>query len=86
MKLPIPILMDPTGMAGRAYKATRTPEVVLIGKEGQILYQGAVDSSGGSRFTTKPVRHWLQEAIVAYRTSRAVTPERTTPWGCTIKY
>ena len=86
LNLSFPILLNPTGTVGRAYNATRTPEMVIVGKTGEIVYQGAVDSSGGSRHTKETVKYWFESALRQYLAGSPVTQKRTKPWGCSIKY
>ena len=81
-----PILLNPKGDVGKAYNATRTPEVVLIGREGTIEYQGAVDSSGGSNHARQAVQPFLKIALKQYQSGQPVTAKKTKPWGCSIKY
>lgn len=47
--LPYPILVDKSGEVGKLYSAKTTPHMFVIGREGSIVYQGAVDDdpSGG---------------------------------------
>ena len=84
--LEFPILLNPNGDVGKAYNATRTPEVFLIGKEGTIRYRGAVDSSGGSKHATKEVQPFLKTALKQYQSGQPITAKKTKPWGCSIKY
>ena len=86
LNLSFPILLNPDGSVGKAFSATRTPEMVIVGKEGVIIYQGAVDSSGGSRHTKGPVQYWFKRALTEYLAGNPVTNKRTKPWGCSIKY
>jgi peroxiredoxin len=81
-----PILMNPEGNVGQAYGATRTPEMVVISAEGQIVYRGAVDSSGGSKYSNKTITYWLKDAINAHLAGKPVMTAETKPWGCSVKY
>jgi hypothetical protein len=47
---PTAVLLDADGTVGRKYRAARTPHMVVVGKAGEILYQGAIDD----RPTSKP--------------------------------
>ena len=81
-----PILMNPTGTVGKAYGATRTPEMVIINPKGELVYQGGVDSSGGSSRPKNAVQNWLKTALEQVLAQKPVTPARTKPWGCSVKY
>ena len=81
-----PILMNPMGNVGKAYGATRTPEMVVISADGHIIYRGAVDSSGGSKYSKKAITYWLKDAITAHLAGKPVPTAKTKPWGCSVKY
>ena len=85
-KLSFPILLNPSGTVGRAYTAARTPEMVIIGRKGEIVYQGAVDSSRGSKHAKTPIRQFFRDALRQYLGGQPVTQARTQAWGCSIKY
>jgi phosphonate C-P lyase system protein PhnK len=51
---PTAFLLDPTGVAGKAYGAKTTPHMYIVDKAGQLVYQGGIDDkptaySGGMR-------------------------------------
>lgn len=81
-----PILLNPTGEVGKAYGATRTPEMFVINENGQIVYRGGVDSSGGSRNPKDKVEYWLKNAINAHLGGQIIGNPTTKPWGCSVKY
>jgi len=41
---PTAVLLDPTGKVGHLYAAKTTPHLFIIGPNGVIVYQGAIDS------------------------------------------
>ena len=84
--LDFPILLNPNGDVGKAFNATRTPEVFLIGKNGTIRYRGAVDSSGGSKHAQKGATPFLKNALEQYQLGQPIMVKKTKPWGCSIKY
>lgn len=82
--LPYDILNDASGATGRAYGATRTPEIVIIDTKGAIVYRGAIDSDpkGGAADVTRFVENALNEITAG----KAVSTSETKPYGCTVKY
>jgi len=40
-----PILIDESGAVGKAYGATNTPHMFVVGKDGKLAYKGAIDNS-----------------------------------------
>jgi len=82
-----PVLLDAKGVVGRAYGATRTPELVVIDAAGKVVYHGALDSTGGGGYGGKdPVVGYLADALAATRAGKPVAVGQTKPWGCSVKY
>ncbi len=82
-----PVLLDEKGVVGRAYGATRTPELVVIDAGGKVVYHGALDSTGGGGYGGKePAVGHLAEALTAARAGKPVAVGQTKPWGCSVKY
>ena len=81
------VLLDPRGLIGRAYEATSTPHMFIIGKDGRLLYMGAIDSIPSPRRSDIPrarnhVLAALREIVAGKRVSRPVTRQ----YGCSVKY
>jgi peroxiredoxin len=85
--LHLPVLLDPQHRLVNQVHATTTPEAVVMGKNGRILYRGRIDN-GYPRLGKKRVvvtEHDLidsLDAITAGKLSKAV---ETTPVGCLIQ-
>lgn len=80
-------LLDESGTVGKAYGARTTPELVVIGKDGTLLYQGAIDSiaSADAADIPKSESH-LINAVEAVLKGEAVKTASTKPYGCSVKY
>ena len=78
-----PYVVDATSDVARAFGATRTPEAFLFDKNGKLVYHGAIDDSREADQVTK---HFLQDAIDATVTGKAVPVAETKFVGCTIKF
>ncbi len=84
-KLTFPVLKDHDNKAADHFQATRTPEVIVLDKEGTIRYRGRIDDQyepGISR--TKPRRNDLKIAIKELLADQPVTIAETEPSGCLI--
>ncbi len=82
--LPYPILVDKSGEVGRLFGAKTTPHVFVVGREGSIVYNGAVDDdpSGDKDNRTSYLTNAISAALV--RSSPSV--RETKPYGCAVKY
>ncbi len=84
-----PVLLDESGAVGKLYGATNTPHLFVIGKDGALAYQGAIDNSpdgeGGSLQGGKLV-NYVEQAVGDLAAGRAVKVSRTKAYGCTVKY
>ena len=83
------VLLDEQGKVGRAYGATNTPHLFIIGKDQKLVYKGAIDNSpdgeGGSPQGGKLV-NYVDAALADLAAGRAVTTPSTKPYGCSVKY
>jgi hypothetical protein len=82
---PSTLIIDSSGELADLYGAQRTPEVMVIGKNGVLLYRGAVDSLRGTdpseveQYANLP---WLKNALENAVQDRRVIPPETIPYGC----
>jgi peroxiredoxin len=83
-EIPYPILDDHTGEVGKAYGAKTTPHMYIINKEGNLVYEGAIDSNplGKKDETTNYVAAALDEVLAG----KPVSTAKTKPYGCSVKY
>lgn len=82
--IPYPILDDKDGKVGKAYGATRTPEMFIISPEGAILYHGAIDDD--PKGDKDAPFNYVQAALDAILSGNPIAQPRTAPYGCTVKY
>lgn len=82
--LPYPILHDPSGETGHAYDTKTTPHMYIIGRDGELVYEGAIDDDprGNKDERVNYVRKALDELLAG----EAVSTPETKPYGCTVKY
>ena len=85
-KLTIPHQLDPAHKLVKKYKATTTPEVLLLSAQNRILYRGSVDNQfyrlGRSR--PEPTEFYLNDALTAVMVGKSVAIRQTKPTGCLI--
>lgn len=81
------VLIDEDGTVGRAFGARTTPHMFVIDKEGNIAYQGAIDSIRSTRAADIPnARNYVREAVAALLAGEPVPVAQTQPYGCSVKY
>jgi len=87
--LPNPILLDESGVVGKAYGATNTPHLFVIGKDGKLAYKGAIDNSpDGERASPRGgvLVEYVKAAIDDLAAGRPVRTAETKAYGCGVKY
>ena len=84
---PTATLLDPTGVMGHAYGARNTPHMFVIGADGRVLYQGAIDDRPSARRASLEGAHnYVRAALADVAAGRPVQVAETTPYGCSVKY
>ena len=81
------VLLDESGKVGRAYGASNTPHLFVVGPDGTLAYQGPVDDQR----TADPGaagkgRSYIAEALDALIAGEAVPTAEVKPYGCSVKY
>jgi peroxiredoxin len=84
-KIACPILDDRDGKVGRAYVAKTTPHMFVIDTDGNIVYDGAIDNAPMDRVEGEKI-NYVDDALAALSTGKAVSIESTKPYGCNVKY
>ncbi len=82
-----PILLDETGVVGKAYGATNTPHMFVIDPQGMLVYAGALDDTGGGEPEPgEAVKNYVALALSAVASNQPVAESRSKAWGCSVKY
>jgi len=76
---PYPYVYDETQQVSRAYGATHTPHIFVLGPERTVVYMGAVDNR-------HKAPHYLADALDAILAGEEIERPVTRQFGCTIKY
>jgi peroxiredoxin len=81
------VLLDPTGVVGRAYDARTTPHMFIIDKAGKVAYMGGIDDQPSSDpESLKVARNYVIAALADVKAGRPVAEAATRPYGCSVKY
>lgn len=80
-------LLDPKGIIGRAFDAKVTPHMYIIGADGALLYNGAIDDKPTSnKADVTGARNYVRDAMADINAGRPVAMANTRAYGCGIKY
>ena len=82
--IPYPVLLDESGMVGKAYDAKTTPHMYIIDQNGILVYQGALDDAPFGKGKTKTP--YVQNALKALNAGTEISPSQTKAYGCSVKY
>lgn len=81
------ILLDPKGEVGQMYGAKTTPHMFIIDTKGIIQYEGAIDSiASADPADIDKATNYVSNAIKALKSDTKVFPQKTKPYGCSVKY
>jgi peroxiredoxin len=84
-KIDMPGLIDSDGAVGRLYDARTTPHVFVIDKKGILRYSGAInDDRRGSQGSE--AANYVVNAVRQIGAGEPVAPDKTRPYGCSVKY
>ena len=81
-----PVLLDPSGEVGRAYRARTTPHLFVIDSAGVLVYRGALDNAPLGDVTGDTTVNYVEQALTALARGAAVATPETRPYGCSVKY
>jgi len=80
-------LFDRDGLVGKTYGAKTTPHIYIIDKEGNVVYQGAIDSKKSTK--SKDIAgatNYVETTLKALSEGKDITPSQTPAYGCGVKY
>lgn len=82
-------LRDESGVVGKSYGAKTTPHFFIIGKDGKLAYQGAIDKIRSTKTADieKPENvNYVAKALDELLAGQAVSTPQTKSYGCSVKY
>lgn len=81
------VLLDADGKVARLYGAKTTPHMYVIGPDGKVRYNGAIDSiPSANEKTLSEATPYAANAIAAVLAGKSPEPAATQPYCCGIKY
>lgn len=81
------VLLDPTGVVGRAYEARATPHMFVIDRSGRLAYMGGIDDQPTTDpASLKAAKNYVAEALADLKAGRPVATPVSQPYGCSVKY
>jgi len=84
---PTAFLLDPTGVAGKAWGAKTTPHMYIVDKAGQLVYQGGIDDKPTANVADiAGATNYVKAALADLKAGRPVKVAFSKPYGCAVKY
>ncbi len=81
------VLMDTDGVVGKSYDAKVTPHLFIIGKDGKLAYNGAIDSKKSTDAADIASADKLfANALTAVLAGKEAPNATNMPYGCGVKY
>lgn len=81
------ILLDPKGDMGRAYGAKTTPHMFIFDPNGNLIYQGGIDSINSTDpADIEGAQPYVMAALDEALAGKPVTTPVSRPYGCSVKY
>jgi peroxiredoxin len=81
-----PVLYDESGQVGHAYGAKTTPHMFIVGTDGKIAYNGAIDDDPPGRKAKADRLNYVGHGLDAEKKGASPDPASTKPYGCSVKY
>ena len=80
-----PVLDDSNGFIGRKFHAKATPHMYIFDKQGDLVYNGAVDNRPIGQEPTL-YENYVDKVLGELIAGEDVSLESTKPYGCPVKY
>lgn len=81
------VVVDSDGTIGKAYDAKVTPHMIIINKDGQLAYDGAIDSKATpDKADIDTADKLFANALEAVVAGKEVVNAKNKPYGCGVKY
>lgn len=84
---PTAYMRDEDGSVGRLYGAKTTPHMFIITPQGELVYQGAIDSiRSASKADIPKAENYVTSALRELKAGEPIAKANTQPYGCAVKY
>jgi len=85
--VPTAALLDPAGVVGRLYAAKTTPHMFIVNPDGELIYDGAIDSKATTDQSDIPTAtNYVSQALEEAMAGKPVSTPTSRPYGCSVKY
>ena len=79
-------LDDSDGKIGKAYGMKTTPHMFVIGADGNLAYQGAIDDNASPNGDPRKAKNYVRAAVTSLLAGKTPEVTQTKPYGCGVKY
>lgn len=84
---PSHVILDESGDIGRLYGAKTTPHMYVVTPEGELVYDGAIDSIPSAKVDDiAKAENYVTAALGNLEAGEPVATPATKPYGCAVKY
>lgn len=81
------IILDENGEIGKKFGAITTPHMFIVNKNGDLVYQGAIDdNSSANPEDVESAKNYITNAMSSLLKDQQVSVGKTRPYGCSVKY
>jgi len=81
------VLLDSSGVVGRAYGAKTTPHMFVIDRTGRVAYMGGIDDRPyQDPESLKGAKPYVANALADLKAGRPVAEPVSAPYGCAVRY
>jgi len=77
---------DSSGTIGHLYGMRTTPHVFVINKDGDLVYEGAMDDHPDPFHDPKTARNYVRETVNDLLDGKPIEVTQTKPYGCSVHY
>ena len=77
---------DGEGTVGKAYGLRTTPDMVVVDKNGNVAYKGAIDDRAEAEGDPRKAHNYVRDAVTSLVSGETPKVTQTKPYGCGIKY
>ena len=77
---------DSSGKIGHLYGMKTTPHVFVINKDGNVVYEGAMDDHPDPFHDPKTARNYVRESVDDLLAGKPIEVTETKPYGCSVHY
>lgn len=84
---PAHVVLDEAGTIGKLYGAKTTPHMFIITPDGELAYDGAIDSKPTAKVADiADATNYVTAALADIEAGKPVATPVTKPYGCSVKY